>query len=122
MIPPCPGLCLVRRVCPSVAYAAMKTVDQWLEEYGESHQNPANKLLHWICVPVIVVSLVGLLWYLPVPQQLRAISPLLNWGTVLLIAAVVYYVAISWSRGSASSSGITTRAIGHRSSRTCSSC
>jgi len=75
----------------------MKTVDQWLDEYGASHQNPANKLLHWICVPVIVVSLVGLLWYLPVPQQLRAASPLLNWGTVLLVAAVVYYVAISWS-------------------------
>ncbi len=43
-------------------------MDQWLEEYGESHRNPANKLLHWICVPIIVVSLVGLLWYLPVPQ------------------------------------------------------
>src|SRR4030095_17102873 len=58
---------------------------------------PAIKLRHWIGVPVIVVSLVGLLWYLPVPQQWRAASPLLNWGTVLLVAAVVYYVAISWS-------------------------
>ena len=75
----------------------MKSVDQWLAEYGESHRNPANKLLHWICVPVIVVSLIGLLWYLPVPQQLRAVSPLLNWGTVLLVAAVLYYVAMSWS-------------------------
>jgi uncharacterized membrane protein YGL010W len=75
----------------------MKTVDQWLDEYGASHQNPANKLLHWICVPAIVVSLVGLLWYLPVPHQLREASPLLNWGTVLLVAAVLYYVAMSWS-------------------------
>jgi len=75
----------------------MRTVDQWLEEYGDSHRNPANKLLHWICVPVIVVSMVGLLFYLPVPQALRAASPLLNWGTVLLVGAVVYYVAISWS-------------------------
>ena len=77
----------------------MRTVDQWLDEYGESHRNPANKLLHWICVPIIVVSLVGLLWYLPVPQQLRAMSPLLNWGTVLLVGAVLYYVAMSWSLG-----------------------
>ena len=91
MIAPCPAF---RR---GVAYAAMRTVNQWLDEYGASHQNPANKLLHWICVPAIVVSLVGLLWYLPVPQTLRAISPLLNWGTVLLVGAVVYYVAISWS-------------------------
>src|ERR1041384_8429346 len=91
MIPPCPAL------CPGVAYAPMKTVEQWLDEYGGSHQNPANKLLHWICVPIIVVSMVGLLWYLPVPKALRAVSPLLNWGTVLLAGAVVYYVAISWS-------------------------
>ena len=56
-------------MCPGVAYAAMKTVEQWLDEYGESHRNPANKLLHWICVPAIVVSLIGLLWYLPVPSS-----------------------------------------------------
>src|SRR5678816_2253134 len=91
MIAPCPAF---RR---GVAYAAMRTVNQWLDEYGASHRNPANKLLHWICVPIIVVSMVGLLWYLPVPQALRAVSPLLNWGTVLLVGAVVYYVAISWS-------------------------
>ena len=35
----------------------MRTVDQWLDEYGASHQNAANKVLHWICVPVIVVSI-----------------------------------------------------------------
>lgn len=74
----------------------MRTVDQWLSEYGESHQNAANKVLHWICVPVIVVSLVGLLWSLPVPQALREISPLLNWGTLLLAASVIYYFAVSW--------------------------
>lgn len=74
----------------------MRTVDQWLSEYGESHQNAANKALHWICVPVIVVSLVGLLWSLPVPQAFRAISPLLNWGTIVLAAGVLYYFMMSW--------------------------
>lgn len=74
----------------------MRTVDQWLSEYGESHQNAANKTLHWICVPVIVVSLVGLLWSLPVPQAFRAISPLLNWGTIVLAAGVLYYFMMSW--------------------------
>jgi uncharacterized membrane protein YGL010W len=73
----------------------MRTVDQWLDEYGASHQNAANKVLHWICVPIIVVSLVGLLWSLPVPQALRELSPLANWGTALLVAGVVYYLAMS---------------------------
>jgi uncharacterized membrane protein YGL010W len=40
---------------------------------------------------------VGLLWSLPVPAVFHDISPLLNWGTVLLLAGVVYYFAMSWS-------------------------
>ena len=34
----------------------MKSLDQWLAEYGESHQNETNKLVHWICVPTIFFS------------------------------------------------------------------
>lgn len=75
----------------------MRTVNQWLGEYGESHRDPTNKLLHWICVPVIVVSLVGMLWSLPVPAAFGDVSPLLNWGTILLAAGVLYYFAMSWS-------------------------
>jgi len=77
----------------------MRTVDQWLSAYGESHQNHANKTLHWICVPIIVVSMIGMLWSLPVPQALLQVSPLLNWGTVVLLAGVVYYLSMSWSLG-----------------------
>lgn len=80
----------------------MRTVEQWLGEYGASHQNVANKTLHWICVPVIVLSLIGLLWSLPVPQLFRDLSaspagPLLNWGTLVLLAGLLYYLAMSWS-------------------------
>jgi uncharacterized membrane protein YGL010W len=75
----------------------MRSVDQWLTEYGASHQNPTNKLLHWICVPIIVVSLIGLLWSLPIPSAFARISPLLNWGTALLGLAVIYYFFMSWS-------------------------
>lgn len=75
----------------------MRRVEQWLQEYGESHRNPTNKALHWICVPVIVVSLIGLLWSLPVPGAWRNISPLLNWGSMFLAAGVLYYLAMSWS-------------------------
>lgn len=73
----------------------MKDVNQWLEEYGESHRNAANKKLHWICVPIIVVSLTGLLWCIPVPPSLRGVSPYLNWGTALLLFGVVYYMVLN---------------------------
>ena len=75
----------------------MRTVREWFDEYGESHQHPRNKVLHWICVPLIVLSLVGMLWALPVPALFGAISPLLNWGTLLLVAGLVYYFFMSWS-------------------------
>lgn len=29
----------------------MRTVEQWLQEYGESHRDSTNKRLHWICMP-----------------------------------------------------------------------
>ena len=51
----------------------MRGTEQWLSEYGDSHRSAANKLLHWICVPVIVWCVVGLLWSLPVPQALSLI-------------------------------------------------
>ena len=73
----------------------MRSATDWLHEYSTSHQNPTNKLLHWVCVPVIVVSVVGMLWSLPVPAAFEKISPALNWGTAMLAMAVVYYFFLS---------------------------
>ncbi len=39
----------------------MKTISEWFDEYSESHQNKTNKLIHWICVPTIYFSIVGIL-------------------------------------------------------------
>jgi uncharacterized membrane protein YGL010W len=75
----------------------VNTTDQWLDEYAQSHRNGANRYIDWLCIPVIVVSLVGLLWSLPVPETFRSASPALNWGTVFLMAAVVYYFIMSIS-------------------------
>ena len=74
----------------------MRSVHDWLDEYGESHRNPVNKRLHWICVPLILLSLVGLLWSIPVPAAQTAHSPLLNWGVLLVIVALIYYFVLAW--------------------------
>ena len=39
----------------------MKSIYDWLAAYGESHQNKTNKKIHWVCVPVIMFTLLGLL-------------------------------------------------------------
>lgn len=77
----------------------MKNIEQWLDEYGVSHQNPTNKTIHWICVPLIVFSLIGLLWIIPT-APLRALpflpeSPYVNWATLFLFAALGYYLFLS---------------------------
>lgn len=73
----------------------MRSVSEWLGEYGASHQNPTNKLLHWLCVPPIVLSVMGFLWSLPVPAAFAEASPWLNWATLVAAAALLYYLALS---------------------------
>lgn len=77
----------------------MRPVQEWLDEYADSHRHSTNKVLHWICVPVIVVSVVGLLWALPVPAAFAAAAPWLNWGTIALALALAYYLALSATLG-----------------------
>lgn len=71
-----------------------KTADQWFDEYGESHQNPINKLIHWIAVPVIFFTVVGLLWAIPTPAIFDSV-PYLNWATIFMVAAAVFYFKMS---------------------------
>ncbi|MBK2126054.1 DUF962 domain-containing protein [Fangia hongkongensis] len=40
----------------------MRDLQSWLDEYAQSHQNQTNKKIHYICVPVIMFSLLGILW------------------------------------------------------------
>jgi uncharacterized membrane protein YGL010W len=73
----------------------MKSVADWFTEYSESHAHSTNKLLHWICVPLIVLAVMGLLWSVPTPTALSSISPWLNLATLIALLALVYYAALS---------------------------
>ncbi|MCC7081311.1 MAG: DUF962 domain-containing protein [Burkholderiales bacterium] len=73
----------------------MRTVTQWLDEYGDSHRSVVNKRLHWLCVPAIVISVIGLLWSLPVPHGFSALSPWLNWATIAALLSLVHYCLLS---------------------------
>jgi uncharacterized membrane protein YGL010W len=42
----------------------MRNLQQWLDEYSESHRNLTNKRIHWLCVPAILFSIVGFSWHL----------------------------------------------------------
>ena len=75
----------------------MQETENWLEHYGNSHSDLQFTAIYWLSVPLLVVATVGMLWSLPVPDAFRQISPILNWGSAFLMAAVVYYFIISMS-------------------------
>jgi uncharacterized membrane protein YGL010W len=68
---------------PGAAPAARK-IDQLLAHYEESHRDPRNERIHFVAIPLIMVSLLGLL---------SAIHPWLAYGFVL--ASLVYYARLS---------------------------
>lgn len=75
--------------------SAKKSADQWFADYGESHQDHTNELIHWICVPLIFLSALGFVWSLPVPEALLDEAPWFNWSLVAIAAASVFYVRLS---------------------------
>ena len=64
--------------------AQPREIDVLLAKYSESHLNHANEVIHFVCVPVIVLSLLGILWW---------IHPLAALATV--IASMFYYFKLS---------------------------
>lgn len=74
----------------------MRTLNQWLDAYGVSHQNPTNKLIHKICVPAIMFSLLGLLWAIPTPAFMINISPWFNWAFVFVLVCLIFYLTLDF--------------------------
>src|SRR5690606_5279824 len=64
--------------------AASRQIDILLARYAESHRHPQNEVIHCICIPAIVFSLLGLLWALHPAAAL-----------VVFAASLVYYLTLS---------------------------
>lgn len=72
----------------------MPAINMLLDKYGESHQNGINKAIHWICVPTIMFSLMGLLYCIPFPfVPVKSIWS--NWAAVAVAATWIYYFRLS---------------------------
>ncbi len=73
----------------------MRTLQQWLDDYGVSHQNSTNKLIHWLCVPSIMFSIIGMLYAIPFPFAQKAF--ITNWAAVVLLGALIFYLRLSFA-------------------------
>ena len=72
----------------------MTRLDQLLNEYSESHKNSTNKIIHWIAVPSIVFSLLGLIWAIPMPEFMKP-YPYFNIASIVIAFALYYYWRLS---------------------------
>ena len=79
----------------------MKTLQQWFDEYAVSHQNETNISIHYICVPAIFFSIVGI--FMSIPSQplsnlVKIENPfIINWATVTLLFFLLFYLRLSFS-------------------------
>lgn len=77
----------------------MRKIDSLFQEYGLSHQNPTNKLIHWFCVPAIFFSIVGMFFSIPpdpLPDLLSFMGSFANWATIVLGLVLIYYLMLSF--------------------------
>nr|MBA2405072.1 DUF962 domain-containing protein [Bdellovibrionales bacterium] len=73
----------------------MRTFNQWMAEYCVSHKNPTNQLIHKICVPLIMLSVIGLFWSIPTPDFFQSV-PYLNWATIFVAGCLVFYMTLNF--------------------------
>lgn len=78
----------------------MKSIDTWLQEYGENHKNATHKIIHWISVPLIFFSVIALLAAIPAPW-LKAYfnsewARYMHYGTLVLAFGLLFYLRLSF--------------------------
>ena len=79
----------------------MKTLQDWFDDYAVSHQNETNKKIHFICVPAIFFSIVGMFMSIPanfLQETLGITNPFVgNWGAIALMFVLLFYLRLSFS-------------------------
>lgn len=74
----------------------MRKIDSLFAEYGESHQNATNKLIHWICVPLIFWSILGFVSIIPAPHLCATVFGCISVASIIAVLFVtVFYLRLS---------------------------
>ncbi|MFU0511278.1 DUF962 domain-containing protein, partial [Acinetobacter baumannii] len=78
----------------------MKSIGEWFDEYSESHQNPINKKIHWVCVPAILFSIIGIIAHFSaLLTALLVVLTLIFYARldlVLAVAMAALLVVMAW--------------------------
>jgi uncharacterized membrane protein YGL010W len=72
------------------------TLEQWLNKYAESHQNPTNQIIHKICVPLIMWCVMALTYSVPA-LQLGSVS--IGLFHILIFGSLFFYFRLGQNVG-----------------------
>ena len=70
----------------------MRSVHDWFGNYARDHRHPTNRLIHWVCVPLILWAVIAALWVIPVPAALGRPG---FWAGMAMVAAFAFYWKMS---------------------------
>jgi len=78
----------------------MKTAQEYFDEYAVSHQNKTNQAIHYICVPLIFFSVIGLLMSIPttlLENTFGLQNPILeNWAVIIGVIISFFYLRLGF--------------------------
>jgi uncharacterized membrane protein YGL010W len=76
----------------------MRSVNEWFGSYSADHQDPTNRLIHWICVPAILWAVIAAMWLIPVPATIGRAG---FWCGLAMVGAFAFYWRLSRPLGAA---------------------
>jgi uncharacterized membrane protein YGL010W len=78
----------------------MRKIDLLFAEYAESHRNSTNKLIHWICVPLIFWTILGFISLIPSKSiGFRYIGEISYVSFAAITLVTVFYTRLSFLIG-----------------------
>ncbi len=74
-----------------------RPIDIYFDKYDEYHTNPVNRIINYICIPVVSFSIVGFVWSLPFMHLnfLGTYNGIFNWASFLIAFSIYYYYRAS---------------------------
>lgn len=76
---------------------ATPRLQRLFKDYAEAHRTPGNKITHYIGIPLITMTLLGLLGQLPVGDGLTGYDLFrVDGGTILWFSAFIIYLLLDW--------------------------
>ncbi len=71
----------------------MRDIHQWFGSYAADHRHPTNRAIHWVCVPLIMWTVIAALWTIPPPAP-QWFKPGV-WSVLAMLAAYLFYHRLS---------------------------